>query len=269
MKKRIIEIMCILLSFFILIPFYIVLVNSFKPLDEAAMMGFGLPKVWHALENYITVFNEAHILVAFRNSMIISTTSVVLIVVISSMAAFVIQRRSTKVTKTIFNIIMLGMIIPLNMVCTFFVMKSLHLTDSLLGMILVVTTVNLPVSTFIYVGYYKTIPKEIDEAAIVDGCNFIQMFFKVIFPLLKPATATVVIINFIAVWNDFNVSVFFLNSPDKVSMVMTQFLFMGSKASDWNLVFADVVLCSIPMIIIFIIFQKQIIKGMTSGSVKG
>lgn len=268
-NRWLVEVTCVFLSIFILLPFYIVTVNSFKGLEEAAMMSFKLPEVWVVLENYMKVFKSANILRAFINSLIISISSVSLIIVCSSMAGFVIQRRKDRWIQVLFNIILVGMIIPANLVNTYFLCKALHLTTSLMGIIVVLATLNVPVSTFIYVGFYKSIPREIDEAAIVDGCGTLRLFFNIIFPLLKPATATVIIINFIAVWNDFTASIFFLNSPKKVSMVLTQYLFMGAKASEWNLVFADVVLCSLPMLIIFFIFQRHIISGMVAGSVKG
>lgn len=268
-NKWIFEVICVLLSVLILIPFYIVTINSFKGLEEASLMGFQLPKVWTVFENYTKVFKDAHILRAFINSLTISVSSVLLIVISSSMAGFIIQRRIDRWIQVLFNVLLIGMIIPANLVNTYFLCKSLHLTSSLLGIIVVLATLNIPVSTFIYVGFYKSIPRELDEAAIVDGCGTLRLFFNIIFPLLKPATATVIIINFIAVWNDFTASIFFLNSPKKVSMVLTQYLFMGAKASDWNLVFADVVLCSLPMLIIFVLFQRYIISGMVAGSVKG
>lgn len=268
-NKIVMEILCILLSLLVLVPFYLVIINSFKGLEEASVMGFSLPKKWEVFNNYYQVFKEAHIMRAFINSMIISVSSVFLIVIFSSMGAFIIQRRKSKLIQILFNIILVGMIIPPNFVNTYFLCSDLKLTHGLLGIIVVLVTLNLPVSAFIYVGFYKSIPRELDEAAIVDGCNAYRLFYNIIFPLLKPATATIIIINFIAVWNDFNASVFFLNSPKKVSMVLTQFLFMGAKASDWNLVFADVVLCSLPMVIIYVSMQKYIISGMVSGSVKG
>lgn len=268
-NKWLFEAICVLLSLLVLIPFYIVVINSFKGLEEASLMGFDLPSKWEAVSNYLKVFKEAHILRAFKNSMIISTFAVFFIVVFASMAGFIVQRRKDKWIQILFNVLLVGMIIPANLVNTYFLCKSLHLTSGLLGIIIVLATLNLPVSTFIYVGFYNSIPRELDEAAIVDGCNSYRLFFNIIFPLLKPATATVIIINFIAVWNDFTASLFFLNSPKKVSMVLTQYLFMGAKASDWNLVFADVVLCSLPMLIIYIILQKYIISGMVAGSVKG
>lgn len=263
------EVICFIFSLVVLIPFYIVLVNSFKPLDQAAMMQLTLPTKWVLLENYGRVFKEANIPRAFFNSMFISVVSVMLIIIASAMAAFIIQRRKEKWIGIVFNILLIGMIIPANMVNTYVLCKNLYLTTWLWGIVVVLATLNIPVSTFIYVGFFKSIPRELDEAATVDGCSVIRMFFSIIFPLLKPATATVIIINFIAVWNDFTAAIYFLNSPKKVSMVMTQFLFMGSKASDWNLVFADVVLCSLPMIIIYVLFQRYIIAGMVSGAVKG
>lgn len=264
-----IEVLCLLISLAVLLPFYIVLINSFKPLSEAALMRFSLPETWSIVDNYGQVFKEANIPRAFINSSIISGCSVAIIIMASAMAAFIIQRRKDKWIEIAFNILLVGMIIPANMVNTYVLCKNLNMTSWLWGIIIVLATLNIPVSTFIYVGFFKSIPRELDEAATVDGCSVLRMFFGIIFPLLKPATATVIIINFIAVWNDFTASIYFLNSPKKVSMVMTQFLFMGSKASDWNLVFADVVLCSLPMIIIYIVFQRHIIAGMVSGSVKG
>jgi raffinose/stachyose/melibiose transport system permease protein len=120
-----------------------------------------------------------------------------------------------------------------------------------------------------YIGFLKSIPSSIDEAAIVDGCNSLQLFFKVIFPLLKPMTITLFILNFMNIWNDFGTTIYFLNSSENYTLTLTIYNYFSTHSSDWNLVFADVVAVSLPVIIIYFSAQKHIMSGMTSGAVKG
>lgn len=269
-KRKIIgEAVAVLLSLIVLIPMYMVVINSFKDKADAADLGLSLPKRWHIIDNYAQLIKEGNILTAFKNSVVISGLSVVMIVVFSAMIGFIIQRKKGLITKALFFILQMGMIIPASMVPTYMMARKLELTGSPLGVIAVLTTLNLSVAVFLYVGYYKSIPVEIDESGVIDGCGPYRLFFSLIFPLLKPVTVTVIIISFMAVWNDFGTTIYFLNNPDKYTMVLTTFFFFGARSADWQLVFADVVLISLPVVVLYILLQRYIISGMVSGSVKG
>ncbi|GGD50087.1 carbohydrate ABC transporter permease [Paenibacillus nasutitermitis] len=262
------HLMAIPFCFLILIPFYSLVVNSLKDKAGAAQMDLSFPFKMH-VENFSTVYREAHILRALNNSLIITGCAVVFIILFSSMTAYVIERRKSKTTNVLMGIVLLGMTVPVFMVPTYMIAKHLHLTDSLLAMIFVSIALNFPYAVFLYTGFFKTIPREIDESAIIDGTGPYVLFFKIIFPLLLPVTVTNVIIQFLAVWNDFGTAVYFLNTPEKQNLVMTTFLFFGAHAADWNLVFADLVFVSLPALIVYIVLRRFVISGLTTGAVKG
>lgn len=261
------EIPMILLSALVLIPFYMLFVNSLKSSADAAQMALSLPKSLH-FENFRIVFKEANMGVAFKNSLIISVVSVVALIVFSAFTGYVIQRRSTRITSTLFFVLLVGLTIPTFMVPTYILAKNLHLTSSLAGIILVSIAINFPYGVFLYTGFFKSIPREIDESAVIDGCKPYGLFFRIIFPLLLPITVTSIIIQFLAIWNDFSTSIYFLNTASKYSLVMTTFFFFGAHSADWNLVFANLVIISLPVLVMYFLLQRLVIAGLTSGAVK-
>ncbi|MFC5470932.1 carbohydrate ABC transporter permease [Cohnella suwonensis] len=266
-RKLAVEIPFILLSALVILPFYMLFVNSMKSSADAAQMSLGFPKSLH-FENFRTVFDEANMGVAFKNSLIITVVAVVALIVFSAFTGYVIQRRSTRITSVIYFVILVGLTVPTFMVPTYVLAKNLHLTDSLTGIILVSIAINFPYGVFLYTGYFKSIPREIDESAVIDGCKPYGLFFRIIFPLLLPVTVTSIIIQFLAIWNDFSTAVYFLNTSSKYSLVMTTFFFFGAHAADWNLVFANLVIISLPVLILYFLLQRLVISGLTSGAVK-
>lgn len=170
------------------------------------------------------------------------------------------------------SLIIVGLTLPLAMVPTYFMLNKLHLSTGIgayAGAILVYVASNFAFAFFLFTGFMKGVPVQIDEAAIIDGATPLKLFFSVIFPLLKPINVTVAISVAMGVWNDFNISLYLLNSPERSTAVLSTYLFMGQKASSWNLLFTDVVLVSLPMIFVYLILQKQIVAGLTAGAVKG
>lgn len=259
----------VFLSLIIAIPIYMLVINSFKDKAGAAKMNLSLPREWHIVDNYITMFKSGGVGRAFLNSMVNTSICVFLIILLSSTTAFIIQRRKTKLTKLIFNLIIIGMIMPVSIIPAYFICKYLYLTKTILAASVMLTTTNFSFAVFLYVSGMKGIAKEIDEAALLDGCGTLRLFFNVIFPLLKPVTATMIIIAFMNVWNDMGISIYFLTSPKKYTLPLTTFMFFGEHFSDWHLVFANVVTISIPVVIVYLLLQKYIISGMTAGSIKG
>ena len=157
---------------------------------------------------------------------------------------------------------------PVNYISLMKVMQFTHLINTRLGIILLYTAFALPISVFIAYGFIDTIPRELDEAAIIDGCNPSSLYFRIVFPLLKPIIATLFVLNFMSTWNDFTMSIYFLNESSKWPMTLAVYNFFGQFSTQWNLVCADIVLTCIPVLIVFILGQKYIVSGMTSGSVK-
>ena len=247
-------------------PLWMVLVNSFKDKKEASMFGISLPGEW-LVSNYGVVIEEAGVMKAFANSMILSVGSVLLILICSVMAAFVIARSKSRISNIVFYTFLCGLIIPVAFIPTYLVLDTLHLLDTYIGLILVSATYGLPMSIFLYVGFMKTIPRELDEAAILDGCSPLRMLFKVIAPLLKPVSVTIVIFNFVGAWNGIQVPLYFATS-DKWGLPLTVYNFYGAHASSWNLIFSDIIITVLPLLILYIFGQKYIISGMTAGAVK-
>lgn len=267
-KKSISEIIGIALTSVILVPFYMLIINSFKDKAGAADMSLKLPEKWDIITNYSSLIKEGGIPIAFINSICISAISVICIVVFSAMTAFIIQRRKSKISKVVNVLVLAGMFLPISMVPTYFIVKNLQLNIGYIGISLVYIAACFPVAVFLFTGFYKSIPVDIDESAVLDGCGIFRLFFSIVFPLVKPVTVTVIIISFMSVWNDFGISIYFLNSPKKYTMVLTTFNYFGTHAANWNLVFADIVLISLPVVILYFTLQKFIVEGMTAGAVK-
>lgn len=257
-----------ILSLLILIPMYMVVINSFKTKTEAADMNLQLPSQWHILDNYSQMIQEGGIGVGLRNSVIITLVCVSVVVITSSMAAFVIQRRKSKVSSVINSIFLVGIMLPIQIIPTVYFCKFLKMT-SYLSAIATLIVANISVAVFLYTGFLKSIPRQLDESAILDGAGPLRLFFQIIFPLLKPVTATAIIVTFMSVWNDFGTSIYFLNSSKDYTITLTIYNFFGQHNSDWQLVFANVVVACIPVVLIYLFLQKYIISGMTAGSVKG
>ena len=256
-----------LCSFIILLPIYFIVVNSLKTVAESKMLNFDLPsKVQWG--NYIEVIKSANLVRAFCNSMLMASVSSAISVLVSSMAAYALSRRRTKAHNALYLYFFLGLIAPVNYVTTLFTLKFLHLQNTFAGMILDFAACGIPFLVFLYYGFFDNIPTELDEAAVIDGCGPFQLFFKVVFPLLKPATITGIVLNFMGAWNDFVTPLYLLSDSKKLGMTNSIYNFFGEHFNDWNMVFADIVLTIAPIMIIYIIGQKYIVSG-TAGAVKG
>lgn len=258
----------LLLCLVMLIPFWMVLVNSFKTKEEAALVNIAFPQIWQIVENYTTMCKESNILSALKNSVCLTLPTVLIEIAFGSMISFVVQRRNSKSSSLLMNLIMLGMFLPLQMIPTYFICYFLKV-KTFVASSMVLFAAGLPMTVFLYTGFLKSIPRELDESAMLDGCNCLQLFCKIIFLLLKPMTVTVFIINFMNVWNDFGTTIYFLNTSKNYTLPLTIYNFFGVHSSDWNLVFANVVVVSAPVIIVYFAAQNQIVSGMTAGAVKG
>lgn len=270
--KIFVEISAVLLAVIIfLIPFYFILVNSFKTSSEAAQLSMRWPTEFQIIENFTEVLQAQNgmLIRAFMNSTIITASSILILVFVASMAGFILQRRTGKGVSIIGGIFIAGLMIPPAVVPTIWVLESLSLFKTFPGIILVMTAISIPFSIILYTGFIATIPKDIDEAAIIDGCNSWVLFFKIIFPMLKPIHATVIILNSVQIFNDFVHPLYFFPGAENATVQLTLYNFMSMYNTSWNLLFANVLLITIPPFILFLIFSKKIVAGMTAGSVKG
>ncbi len=256
------------LSLIVLVPFSIVVFNAFKTQPEAITMSLSLPSEWQ-FENFITVWEDADILTSMKNSFTVSSVSVIITVVVTSMCAFVINRNRTKINRLIYLYFAMGLMVPVSMVTVVKVLRTINLYNTLIGTIAVFVALIMPLSVFLYYGFITGIPKELDEAAVIDGAGAIRIFMQVIFPLLKPATVTVIMINFLNVWNDFSVPLYTLPHPDYAVIVQKVYSFFGTYTASWNLVSVTILYAIAPVIIVYLLGQKYIISGMVAGAVKG
>lgn len=258
----------IFISLIILIPLVVLFLNSFKTQGESNKMSLALPSTWQ-FENYKTVIEQGKLVSSFFNSLLYATVSVVIIVIVVSAAAFVIARNRKGINNLIYYFIISGIAIPINNVALMKVLQALNLVNTRIGVILVYAAINIPLSLFLCYGFISTIPREIDEAAVIDGCGPIKLFVKIILPLLKPIMSTLFVLNFMAVWNDFTMPLYYLNNSAKWPMTLAVYNFFGAFENSWNLVNADIMLTLLPVLIVFILGQKYIVGGVAAGSVKG
>ena len=251
------------------IPFLFMLVNSLKERREANLLNLSLPEVFH-WENYATVFsaNNYQILTAFKNSILITGISVLLLVIVGSMAGYVLQRRTDKVHRFINSLILTGLMVPAAILPTIWMMQKMHIYKTLFGMIMIEVALQIPFTIMLYRGFMNSIPEELEEAGYIDGCSKLKLFTAIVFPLIKPVSATVIILNAVTIFNDFTNPLYFLPGAKNVTVQLTLYNFMGQYSSSYNLLFADVIIIIIPMLILFIFFNKRIVSGMVAGAVK-
>lgn len=253
-----------------IVPFAFMLVNSLKERREANLLSIALPKTLH-FENFVEVFkaNNYQILTAFKNSALIVAGSVLILVVVGAMGGYVLQRRKDRTMGVINSLIMAGLMVPAAILPTIWVLQRLHIYKTLWGMILVEAALQIPFTIMLYRGFMSSIPIELEEAGYIDGCSRWKIFTSIVFPLLKPVTSTVIILNAVTVFNDFTNPLYFLPGAENATVQLTLYNFMGQYSSSYNMLFADVILITIPMLILFIFFNKRIVDGMVAGAVKG
>jgi len=254
-----------------LIPFYILLILSLNTPQRIFYQGnLFVPDFY--FHNYVDAWNKSHIDIAIVNSAVITIVALAIILIFGTMAAYTIARFSYKFNKFVFWLFLSCMMIPgiINTVPLYTLMIKLNAINTLWGMGVVCATIALPSAVFIFTGFIKSLPREIEEAAIIDGCSWFTAFWKITFPLLKPSVAAVVILNGFGIWNNYAQAVFFLqdskkhNIPQALSVYFQQF-----AGAHWNLMAATAVIAVIPVIIAFLIFQKSLMKGLTDGALKG
>lgn len=272
LKKRCInitkEILFWVLALVVIVPFLIVIFNAFKTKTEAINMQLTLPTQLH-WENFAKVWKDGNIPRSYLNSLILSVSAVTISVLCSALCAFVLSRNRTKLNRALYIFFSLGLMFPLSMVTVVKVMRVLGLYNSLFGVTLLFSALLIPLSIFLYYSFVSGIPKELDEAAIVDGAGSVRLFFGIILPVMKPVTVTIIMINFLNAWNDFTIPLYLLPDPDKSVVVQQVYNFYGTFTASWNLVSVTILYAIAPILIIYIIGQKYIISGMVAGAVKG
>lgn len=263
----------LLLSFIFIFPIYLVVINSFKSKFNIIGEPFKFPNedTFVGFENYINGMESADIVGSFFRTLVITVGSVLAIVVLTSMTAWYITRIKSKINKWIYYLFLFSMIVPFQMVMYTMTSISVKLgLNSVLGIIPVYLGFGSGLSVFMFSGFVKGLPLEIEEAAMIDGCGPIKTFFYIVFPMLKPTAITVAILNAMWIWNDFLLPYLLLGSNNKTLSVAIQLTMQGAYgAIDWGGFMAMLVLAVIPIIIFYLFCQKYIIKGVVDGAVKG
>jgi len=252
-----------------LVPMLLILLNSFKDSLGASEMNLKFPALPLQWGNFIVVIEKGKLLTSFMNSCIYSAVSVFLCTVLASMASYVFSRNRSRLNRFLYLYMVLGITMPVNYVALTKVMMFLTLNNTRLGIVLLYTAMQLPFSVFLIHGFVAKLPAELDEAAVIDGCSSVRLFVSVILPLLKPAVATVIVLTFLNTWNEFVSPLYFLSSSSKWPMTLSVYNFFGMYFKNWNLVCADILLTSLPVILVYLLGQKYIVSGMTAGAVKG
>jgi len=263
------EIVMALFCAIFVIPIYYLVVSTFKTQAEIIASPLGLPKSFD-LSNYFRAFRTINFTQSLFNSLLITSVSVILIVLFGSMAAYAIARRNNKLTIFLRNYFLLGFLVPLQvtMLPLFLVMKNLHLINTYQGMIFLHSNGAI-FAIFLYNGFIRAMPRDLEEAAFVDGASLLRTFWQIVFPLLRPVTATLVIFNTMWIWNDFLLSYLFLSSSDKATLTLQVYNGVGQYFTDWTIMMPVLVIALLPMVIFYLIMQRHIIGGLASGSLKG
>ncbi len=261
------QMLCLILSLAVLVPFYMVFINSFKTKSEAARMSLALPTEW-VFNNYLEVIEQGKLIQGFTNSLLYAGISTTVGVVVCAMAAFVMSRKQTKLNRFLYYFVLCGLFFPVNYVTLVRVFQMFNLTNTRLGIIITFTSAMIPFCVFTIRNFVLSIPVSMDEAAVIDGAGPNILFFHVIVPLLKPILVTCFILQFMGVWSDFLTPLYLSSKSKLFPMTMAVYQFFGKNSSYWNYIFADIVLTCIPVIVVYLLGQRYIVSGMTSGAVK-
>jgi raffinose/stachyose/melibiose transport system permease protein len=272
LRRTGLEVLAVLAALVVfVIPFAFMILTAVKDDDQSSDLTFAWPTSWPVVENLKQVFSARDylLLTAFKNSILLTVFSVGILVVLCAMVGFVLQRRPGRLAGFVNLLVLSGLIIPPAIVPTIWVLQNLGIFASLPGLILVEIAFNMSFAVLLYRAFVAAIPREIDEAAIIDGCSGFSLFFRVILPLLRPVTITVILTSTVAVFNDFVNPLYFLPGDENATVQLTLYNFTSQFSTQYNLLFMNIVLITIPPLIMFIFFNRKIVSGMTAGAVKG
>lgn len=254
-----------------IIPLLFMALTAMKDRREAAKLDFSWPTEFNVVENFQDVLSARKFMLvtAFINSTVLTVASVTILVVLAAMVAWVLQRRRTRWNGVANFLILSGLIIPPAVVPTIWVLQGLGLFKTLPGLILVEVAFHLSFCVMLFRAFISSIPRELDEAAVIDGCGPVRLFFRVIFPLLRSVIVTVIVVQSVAIFNDFQNPLYFLPGDANATVQLTLFNFQSQFATSYNLLFMNILLITIPPFIMYLFFNRQIVAGMTAGAVKG
>lgn len=272
-SRYVVGIIAILASIVVfIVPFAFIFLTAVKNPAEASLFEFSLPaQGWFLWENIVTVLQTRDwmLVTAFINSTVLTVASVAIMVVFAAMVGYILQRRKSRWNHVINVFVLAGLIVPPAVVPTIWVLQGIGLFKTMPGMILIEATFGLSFCILLFRAFISTIPRELDEAAVIDGAGPLRLFFTVVMPLLKPVAITVIVVQSVAVFNDFTGPLYFLPGDANATVQLTLYNFQSQAVSQWNLLFMNILLITIPPLVMYIFFNRQIVAGMTSGAVKG
>jgi raffinose/stachyose/melibiose transport system permease protein len=260
------ELLMIGIGLIFLYPVYVLINLSFKNPKEISEASLALPSQLET-SNYSQAWEGASLGAAMLNSTIITVLSLLCLIVVGSFAAYYLARTKTKLSYGMYLLFLLGIVLPfqLALVPLYKIMKDTGLLGSYSSMVLFYTGLQMPFTIFLYTGFLRALPREYGEAALVDGASHLQSFLRITFPLLRPITGTVIILNAVFVWNDFVTPLVYLGGTANETLPVVVYQFVGQYVSNWGYIFAAVVVASLPILIVFLFLQRFVIKGFASG----
>lgn len=260
------ELLMLAIGLLFLYPVYVLVNLSFKNPKEISEASLALPSSFET-ENYTQAWNGAHLGAALLNSTVITVFSLLGLIIVGSTASYYLARTKTRLSYGMYLIFLLGIVLPfqLALVPLYKFMKDTGLLGSYTSMVLFYTGLQVPFTIFLYTGFLRALPKEYGEAALVDGASHWQSFRRITFPLLRPITGTVIILNAVFIWNDFLTPLVYLGGTPNETLPVVVYQFVGQYVSNWGYIFAAVVVASLPILVAFLLLQRFVIKGFTSG----
>lgn len=272
-EKRFGKIILIILLFLAVIwisPLWLIVSNSLKSLIEIYKNPLGAP-INVQLSNYADTLKAINYPKAIINSILVAALAEIMLVFVGSMAAYKLARTSTKLSKAIFYTLIMAMLVPFQviMIPLYRMVYDLALNNSMLALSFIYMGLNLPFTIFLLHGSVQTIPSELDEAALIDGCNSFQIYWRIIMPMLIPSIVTVIVLSLIAIWNEYFIATLMINDKNMYTLPMFAMNFVSKYLKKWNLQLPAIVLSAIPIVAFYFGMQKYVVKGISDGAVKG
>jgi len=260
----------IVVSLLVLIPIVFLVLGSFKTVQQFFASPYGLPEAWTPT-NYVRAWQEAAISTTFPNSLIVTVCSVAISTSLSCLAAYGLARFTFRLRFWMRLLFVGGLVVPVQLIMLplFVILRQIGLLGTLPGLIVAYSVFGVPLGVLILVGFFATLPRDLEDAARIDGATHFRVFFDVMLPLMRPALAAVVILNGVWMWNDFFIALILSTKPDTHTLPVGIINFYGTYSTEWGLIFANVTISILPVVIAYLLLSRQFISGLTAGAVKG
>ncbi|WP_114587586.1 carbohydrate ABC transporter permease [Microbacterium arborescens] len=264
-----VNVLLIILSILMIYPLVIIVITAFKPNLEVLTNPTGLP-ISPTFDNFVTSWNEANFTNLFANSILLTLVSMTVATIVAALASYAIVRQATKIGSGIYLLLAAGIFLPMQLalVPQFRVVRDLGLINSYAGVILLYIAGALPFGVFLMAAFMRQVPREIVEAAIIDGAGYFQLFWRIFFPLARPAVATFWVLQGVGVWNDYLVPQLLLTDPGKRTLTTGVLYFKAQYLADWGNIMAAVLIMSLPILLLFVFAQRYFVSGLYAGAVK-